>query len=88
METFEAWLKRTGQNTSNVGAVELAKAAWNGATAQSTNYVCDDDTFPRKVTFANGRIVVVRERIEDPGRFYLGVGRVDGGAALDPEKTK
>lgn len=46
METCEEWLKRTGQNTRNVGAIELAKAAWEGAKAQSTNYVCDDDTFP------------------------------------------
>ena len=88
MEEFETWLKRTGQNTRNVGAKEFAKAAWEAAKAQSTNYVCDDDTFPRKVTFANGRIVIIRERIYDPGRFYLGVGRVDGGAVLDPERTK
>lgn len=35
METFELWLLRTGQSTKNVGAVVLARAAWEAALAKS-----------------------------------------------------
>ena len=96
MEEFEEWWARTGRtidpDTEEVSWYDkrksLAEAAFASARAQSTNYVCDDDTFPRKVTFANGRVVIIRERVDDPGRFFLGIGRVDGDVYLDPEKRK
>ena len=39
--------------------------------AQSTNYVADDEVFPTKVTFANGRTVAIANRPEGP---FLTVG--------------
>jgi hypothetical protein len=61
METFEQWLQRTGQDTRNVGAKVLAKAAWEAAKAQSRNYVADDEVLPERVTFANGRVVTIQD---------------------------
>lgn len=64
METFERWLDRSGQNTRNVGAVELAKQAWEAAKAQSRNYVADEEKMPEKITFANGRVVWIEDNKE------------------------
>lgn len=61
METFEQWLQRTGQNTRNVFAKDLAKRAWDAAKAQSRNYVADKEVMPQKVTFANGRVISIAD---------------------------
>lgn len=66
METCEQWLFRTGRMTANVGALELAHAAWKAATAQSRNYVADDVEMPEKITFANGRVVYIADN-KSPG---------------------
>jgi len=78
METFEEWLQRTGQNTRNVGAIDLAKSAWTAAKAQSRNYVADEETMPEKVTFANGRVVWIADN-KTPGvhnGVFLEVGQL------------
>lgn len=78
METFEDWIQRTGQETRNVGAKALAKAAWEAAKAQSRNYVADDEVMPERVTFANGRVVTIQDNPE-PGvhnGVYLSVDQL------------
>ena len=78
METFEGWIQRTGQKTRNVGAMALAKAAWDAAKAQSRNYVADDEFMPERVTFANGRIVTIQDNPDPnvPNGVYLSVGQL------------
>jgi hypothetical protein len=39
---------------------------------QCSNYVCNDTVYPTMVTFADGRIVTVRQEMEE-GRYYLNV---------------
>lgn len=34
MKTYEEWLEKTGRHTRNVGAIELAKAAWQACDAE------------------------------------------------------
>ena len=78
METFEGWIQRTGQKTRNVGAMALAKAAWDAAKAQSRNYVADDEVMPERVTFGNGRVVTIQDN-PDPNvhnGVYLSVGQL------------
>ena len=80
METFEQWLQRTGQNTKNVGAIELGRAAWDAAKAQSRNYIADEVEMPEKVTFANGRVVWIADN-KSPGvhgGVFLEVGQLPG----------
>ena len=82
METFDEWWARKGRfidpDTEDVPWFDkrkaLAEEAFRAAVAQSGNYVVDDSVFPRNVQFGNGRVVVIRERVDDPGRFYLGIG--------------
>jgi hypothetical protein len=82
METFDEWWSRSGKfidlDTENVSWYDkrkgLAQSAFIAAIAQSGNYVVDDSIFPRRAQFGNGRVVVIREREDDPGRFYLGIG--------------
>lgn len=82
METFDEWWSRAGKlidpDTEDVSWYDkrkgLAQSAFIAAIAQSGNYVVDDSTFPRHVQFGNGRVVVIRERTDDPGRFFLGIG--------------
>jgi hypothetical protein len=53
---FHEWWQREGHKV--VGTLkEVAHAAFNAAKAQSGNYVADDSTAARTVTFANGRRV-------------------------------
>jgi ribosomal protein L10 len=69
METFDQWLERTGQSAMavlNDPAVTLARAAWEAAKAQSRNYVADEEVMPEKITFANGRVVYIKDN-ETPG---------------------
>ena len=66
METFEQWIERTGQNTRNVSALDLARHAWSAAIAQSRNYVADEEVMPERVTFANGRVVYITDN-KEPG---------------------
>lgn len=61
METFEQWLERTGQKTQNIGAVDLARKAWEAARNQSRNYIADEEVMPEKITFANGRVVWIAD---------------------------
>lgn len=78
METFEQWVQRTGQDTRNVGAMELAKSAWQAALAQSRNYVAEEEVMPEKLTFANGRVVWIEDN-KQPGvqhGVYLEVGQL------------
>lgn len=78
METFEEWLQRTGQNTQNVGAISLGKAAWEAAKAQSRNYVADEEVMPEKITFANGRVVWIEDNKSSGVKcgVYLEVGQL------------
>jgi hypothetical protein len=71
METFEQWIKRTGQDTRNIPAMDLGKRAWDAATAQSRNYVADEEVMPERITFANGRVVTIADN-KTPG-VHLGV---------------
>ena len=77
METFEQWLERTGQDTKNVGAKELGKAAWEAAKAQSRNYMADETEMPEKITFANGRVVWIADNKTEGVHHgvYLEVGQ-------------
>lgn len=78
METFENWLQRTGQNTRNTGALELAKSSWIAAKAQSRNYTADEEVMPEKVTFANGHVVWIADN-KTPGVHnggFLEVGQL------------
>jgi hypothetical protein len=59
METFEQWIKRTGQYTKSIAAMDLGKKAWDAATAQSRNYVADEEKMPKRITFDNGRVVTI-----------------------------
>lgn len=65
MIDFDAWWFREGQyldpDTDDVPWFDkrkaLAEYAFRAAIAMSTNYIADRDTSPRKITFANGRVV-------------------------------
>ena len=35
------------------------------------NYVCDDEVFPTKVTFEDGRVVAIAERADGVKGYYL-----------------
>ena len=61
METFEQWLQRTENDTLTLGALNLARRAWDAAKAQSRNYVTDEEVMPEKITFANGRVVWIAD---------------------------
>ena len=74
METFEQWLQRTGNGTRDVGALDLAKQAWDAAKAQSRNYVADEEVTPEKITFANGRVVWIADNKTEG--VFLEVGQL------------
>jgi hypothetical protein len=74
METFEQWIKRTGQYTTSISAMDLGKRAWNASTAQSRNYVTDEEKMPKRITFDNGRVVTI---VDNEDGFYLEVGQRD-----------
>lgn len=82
METFAEWWNRKGKfidpDTEDIPWFDkrkaLAEEAFRAAVAQSGNYTVDDSVFPRRVQFGNGRVVIVRENTDDPGRFFLGIG--------------
>lgn len=80
-ERFAEWWERVGcsidPDTSDVPWFDkrrgLAEAAWVAAFAQSGNYVADDATEPRKITFSNGRTVEIEDRDpEQPACLYVG----------------
>ena len=60
---FDKWWNRIlhdlGATSGEAEAKALAQRAWDAAKAQSGNYTADSMTDPRKVTFANGRVVQV-----------------------------
>lgn len=66
---FEEWWLRDGQfldpDTSDVPwfdkRKELCGLAFLAAMAQSRNYTADTAISPTRVTFANGRIVLIKE---------------------------
>jgi hypothetical protein len=75
METFEQWIERTGQYTKSISAMDLGKKAWDAATAQSRNYVAEEEKMPERITFGNGRVVTIVDN-EYPWRIYLAVGQL------------
>lgn len=65
LTNFDEWWEKTGKSidpdTEDVPwydkRKELARMAYEAGDAGSGNYVADDDTYPTKITFANGRVV-------------------------------
>lgn len=68
-DRFTEWWERAGRLIG--GDRKLAAAAWEAAFSQSGNYVADNAMKPRRVTFANER--VVSAWLSD-GSAYLKVG--------------
>jgi len=70
METFDQWWVRVGHGLWRLSenCSEVARAAFEAAKAQSRNYVADDEEYPERITFANGRVV----RLTGDG-YYLSV---------------
>lgn len=72
---FEEWWLRNGQfidpDTSDVPWFDkrraLAESAFDAAMAQSRNYVADDEVYPRRVDFVNGRKIAVSIRVLSDG---------------------
>jgi hypothetical protein len=78
---FDEWWMRVGRHIDPEPSVnwydkrkDLMAAAFEAAKAQSGNYVCDDDTRPTKVTFANGRVV---ECVGNQSGVFLEVSRTE-----------
>ena len=58
---FEDWWKRIHIPTLTTSeAYAAAKTAWSAGAVYGSNYVADHDTFPQKITFANGRVVAMK----------------------------
>jgi hypothetical protein len=80
-ETFDEWWTRSGRNfrpnatDATLAHKEYAAVAWRAATAQSANYIADDEVTPGVVEFANGRIVEISTN--DQGDAFLTVGLRD-----------
>ena len=74
---FDEWWKREGNfydpDTEDVPWFdkrrELARKAFEVATAISTNYIADHEIYPQRITFSNGRIVSMK------GTGHLFVGK-------------
>ena len=77
MKPFDEWWSREGMfidpDTDDVPWFDkrkaLAEKAFAVATAQSGNYTADDSVNAKKVTFSNGRTVIVNQD------GFLSVGR-------------
>lgn len=53
--------------------VEFATSSAPGGQQDSGNYVADDEVFPSKIVFSNGRVVEIVERTDDVKGWYLSV---------------
>lgn len=79
-DAFDEWWSREGQfldpDTDDVPWFDkregLARLAFEAATAQSRNYVANDEIYPSEVTFSNGRRVFVNKA--DGGGVFLEIG--------------
>ena len=68
---FENWWPAWVQENVNATGREIAHAAYKAAVAYTQNYVADDEVYPKRVAFANGRVVAYKL---SEGRAFLGVG--------------
>lgn len=77
-EPFDEWWNRDGRfydpDTTDVPWYDkrkaLAERAFHAASAQSRNYIADQEVYPQSVTFFNGRRVRVSSRGKQ-GKPYL-----------------
>jgi hypothetical protein len=67
MTTFYEWWAKQQGAVFNESCQTAAQLAWDTAMAVGRNYVADDEIYPQKVTFANGRIVVLISGVQPRG---------------------